>query len=115
MAQTIQTQMLYRGRPEQLAVLLQDAAGVRLPTCGVTSVSAVLKNEDNSLIEKAAAAGSSWGYGNPLFVYSFNFTAVETALLKVGTNQSVWIKLTFASTVLTFKLDGIFSVSNELI
>jgi hypothetical protein len=75
MSQVLPTTKVIRNEPSQIAALLIDERGIKLPTSGLTSVSLFVQKEDNTYLEKSAASGLIWGYGDTTSLYIFNFTA----------------------------------------
>lgn len=113
MSQVIPTQRIFLNRAAQVAALLIRDNGDSLPVCGLTSVTLLLPKADDTWLEKAAAGGMTWGYGEPLSIYTFNLIADETQLLKLGVELDSYVRIGFANTTLTFKLKNFLTVEAE--
>jgi hypothetical protein len=115
MSQVLPTTKVIRNEPSQIAALLIDERGIKLPTSGLISVSLFVQKEDNTYLEKSAASGLIWGYGDTTSLYIFNFTAEETILFKLGSEQSAFLKITYATSHLTFELKSFLTVAKDLV
>lgn len=112
MFQKLETPKIVRGRPARIPVIMADA-GTKIPTYGLQALSILIENETGPKLEKAAAGGISWGPGDATWLYVFDLTADETALLKTGPSQPIFLKITFSDAVLKYALQNFLVVAND--
>lgn len=105
---------LYRGRPHDLVVTLVDSAGEQFHTCGFTGTMIRLEKQDGSFLEKTPSGGFQFGVLNPTFMQVFSLTAEETALLKLGPEQSVFLKIIFGANSAKYQLKRFLEVSEDI-
>lgn len=113
MSQQLPVQTIFKNRANQIGAFLVKENGDPLPTCGLQSVTLLLTKEDNTLLEKAAATGIAWGYGETYYFYVFNLTDIEANLLKLGASQNARVRIGFSNTTLTFLLKNLVTVEEE--
>ncbi len=106
---------VYRGQPAQFALVMVDAAGRQLPTCGLTGVVVLVQNEDDTFTEKAPDGVQIWGYGEQTNLYVFSFTDAETPLFKLGAERSVYVKIAFTTGELKFEFKKCLTVLEEIV
>ncbi len=92
-------QTLFRGRAAQVCVTFVDKNNnnEQLFTCGITGSKIRVQNEDESFTEKVASSGLVWGIPQKTYIYIYDFTAEETALMKLGADQSLFLQIDFGA------------------
>lgn len=93
-----------RGDDAQLVVHLLDSEGNPINAHATTGVSLLLKNEDGSVITKAATSGIASSLASEISIFLFDFTGAETALLPVVSGESVELQIHFGSRYQKFEL-----------
>ncbi len=90
----------YRGRAYDLPVFYLNESLNQINTFGLTDHFLKIQNQDGSWIEKQCLNGFQFGLPlNRTYLGVFSFSAAETALFKLGANQSVFLKLIFGDNV----------------
>ncbi len=96
MAWTPNTVTIPKGEPATLPVILLDKNGELFNGAGLTMICIQIKKADGSILDKTAATGFTWGVGLSCgYIYTFDLTADEVALLKTLPGQDVTIKLVY--------------------
>jgi hypothetical protein len=103
-----------RGQAGEVAATLVDPQGNAFFTCGLTGITMRIENEDGSFLEKAASTGTSWGLPEKTYMYIFGFTPEETALFKVGSDLSVWLKCSFGVNDTKYEMARFLTVMADL-
>lgn len=102
---------LVQGNEAKLVVHVLDHNGDPLNISGATTIKIGLKKADGTFFSKDAETGFSFGEPmDMLFVYGFTLTAVETALLPIGENQNIMIKVGFGDNVRSYLIKKSLSV-----
>ncbi len=81
----------------QLLAVLLESDGVPFNANGASQVFLRLLKQDTTVLEILAVSGFQCGLGDQLFMYAFNITAAQTAMLPQGDNQTVEIKIMFGA------------------
>ena len=87
---------LMRGQDAQVCFHMLDEQGVCMQLTGITAVSLLLKNKDNSHLELAGAVGYTLGYFPSTWIYGFNLTGAQVDALPIGKIDAV-IKMQFGT------------------
>lgn len=95
---------LVKGNDESIVLHVLDVDGTPLNISGATSVSLKVPMADGTVVKRAAAAGFSFGYLRPIFVYGFSFTAAETVLMAVKPGQTVEVEVDFGNLIKTIPI-----------
>lgn len=86
-----------KGEDAQIAVHLLDDQGNPMSGAGATAISLKLKNQDGSVLSVPAYTGMAIGLFCPIFIYGFNLTGAQTALLPIGPMQTVELEIDFGT------------------
>ncbi len=90
----------YRGRAYDMGVFYLDDGNNQITTAGLSAHYLKIQNQDGSWCEKQCVSGFGWGLElNKNYLGVFSFTKEETALFKLGPNQSVFLKLCYGENV----------------
>ena len=105
----------YKGRAYELGVFYIDANSNEISIAGLTGHYLRIQNQNGTFIEKMVTAGFGWGLQlNQNYLGVFAFTKDETALFKVGANQSVFLKLVYGDNVVWQEIKGYLTVLPDL-
>lgn len=93
---------LQRGSPETIGVHLLDQSSNPVSLAGATAVWVHLKKQDGSVLEKPAVNGMVWGKLAPVWLYTFDLTEADIALLPLAQGQDVIVKVAFGASYQTY-------------
>ncbi len=106
---------VYRGRAYDLAVCYLDELSNQIPTNGLTSHYLKVQLQDLSWLDKLCGSGFGWGLQlNQTYLGVFSFTKEETALFKIGPNQSVFLKLCYGENIIYQEIKSYLFVYPEI-
>lgn len=106
--------IVYKGRANEIAVCFVDENYNSLPTCGISSSSIRIENEDGSFIEKVATQGLAWGLPDKNYLYIYPFTADETNLFKAGVDKSIFLKISFGADCMKYEFKKFLTVLDDV-